>query len=352
MTVDSAFLDRFRRDVAAALRRPFGPDGTLALAVSGGPDSMAMLLLAVEAYPGRVLAATVDHRLRPEGADEAATVARWCAERKAPHATLAIEVPPGASGNLQDWARQERYLLLKRWALGEGAVALCTAHHADDQAETFLMRAARGSGLSGLAGVRARVDDTPSTGPARMVAMDGGIGLVVEHAPLVLLRPLLGWRRGELRAIAEANGLPIVDDPSNRDARFDRTRFRDLLAAAPWLDASRVARSADNLAAVDADLRAIGDWLWTERRVGDDPYEASFDAAGLPRGVLRYMVRTAIDAVRGVNGIGGDAWRSGGSVEGILDALEIGGKATRAGVLASAKGTVWRFREAPPRRSS
>lgn len=328
---------RFRRDVEAALGRAVGTAERLAMAVSGGPDSMAMLWLATEAFGGRVLAATVDHGLRVESAAEADLVARWCIARDIPHATLAIAVPPGASGNLQAWARQERYLLLQRWALDAGAAALCTAHHAEDQAETFLMRAARGSGLSGLAAVRARIGGRPC-GPE-------------QATDFALLRPLLGWCRAELRGVCAAEELPFVSDPSNVDERFDRTRFRTWLASAPWIDPLRIARSADNLAAIDADLRAVSHWLWTQRRIASDPYETCLDAADLPRGVARYMVRMAIDEVRSVTGLHGDGWRSGSSVEGMLDALESGRQATRAGVLASAKGPIWRFREAPPRRS-
>jgi tRNA(Ile)-lysidine synthase len=343
-------VDRFRRDLTELLGAEAGGDRPIGLAVSGGPDSVAMLWLASRAFPGRVAAATVDHRLRPDSADEAASVARWCEAASIPHATLVVNAVPGATGNLQAWARQERYLLLDRWALGLDAAALCTAHHADDQAETFLMRAARASGLSGLAGVRARRDEWVPLGATRV---DGKSDApwTLKRAWLAVVRPLLGWRRAELRAICERERLPFVDDPSNADPRFDRTRFRAWLAQAPWLDTVKIARAADNLAGVDDDLHAIGRWLWQQRGVGDDPAVASVEIAGLPRGVTRMLVRIAIDSVRDIHGMDDDGWRGGGNVEGLLDALEAGGKATRAGVLASADGSVWHFREAPPRRS-
>lgn len=328
-------IARFRADYERLLVQDDAPDHRIALAVSGGPDSMAMLGLAAAAFPGRVTAATVDHGLRRESAGEAVMVAGACGRLGVPHTTLKIDVPPGASGNLHSWARQERYLLLMRWAVDADAPMLCTAHHADDQAETFLMRAARATGLSGLAAVRARNE-------TRIPPPDGGA--------IALLRPLLRWRRDELRALAQALRLPFVDDPSNRDPRFDRTRFRAWLAEAPWLDPVQIGKTAENLAALDADLVEISQWLWKERALAADPSEARFDVQGLPRGVTRYLARMAIDQVLSANRMSGGNWNPASNVEPLLDALEAGSAATQANVLASAKGTVWHFREAPPRR--
>jgi len=222
-------IARFQGDYERLLTPAEAPDHRIALGVSGGPDSMAMLGLAAAAFPERVIAATVDHGLRPESANEAQLVARACDRIGVAHTALKIEVPPGASGNLHGWARQERYLLLKRWAVDAGAPTLCTAHHAEDQAETFLMRAARATGLSGLAAVRARSE--------------------AEHSPIVLMRPLLRWRRRELRAVAEQLNLPFVDDPSNRDPRFDRTRFRAWLAEA---ERPRISRRSMAICSISA----------------------------------------------------------------------------------------------------
>jgi tRNA(Ile)-lysidine synthase len=324
-------IARFRADYERLLTPAEAPEHCIALAVSGGPDSMAMLGLAAAAFPGRVSAATVDHGLRPESAGEVEMVARACERIGVAHAALKIAASPGDSGNLHGWARRERYLLLKGWAAGAGASALCTAHHAEDQAETFLMRAARATGLSGLAAVRARNE--------------------TEGNPIVLLRPLLRWRRRELRAVADQLNLPFVDDPSNRDPRFDRARFRAWLAEAPWLDPVQIGRTAENLAALDTDLTEISQWLWKARALECDDSGARFDVEGLPRGVKRYLVRTAIDSVLTDNGSGGGNWTSASNVEALLDALEAGSAATQANVLASAKGTVWHFRPAPPRRS-
>lgn len=344
--LDPVWVERFRRDLTVALGRPV--EGVLALAVSGGPDSMAMLALAHAAFPSGIAAATVDHRLRPDSADEAKLVADWCRTAGIPHATLTIDLPREPSDNLHDWARQERYLLLKRWAVDAEAEALCTAHHAEDQAETFLMRAARGSGLSGLAAVRERVDDEITLRERTVITPTM---IRIESCPVTVIRPLLDWRRNELRAIAESSAIPFVDDPSNRDPRFDRARFRGWLEQADWIDPRRIARAAAHLAEAENDLTAISHWFWRERARESDPLEVRLDVAELPRGVRRYLVRMAIDHVIAINGMAPRQWTDRANVESLLDALERGKGATRADVQASADGTIWTFREAPPRRS-
>jgi tRNA(Ile)-lysidine synthase len=239
---DPALVSRFNADLAALW--PEGARGDaarLGLAVSGGGDSLALLLLAHAALPGRVAVATVDHGLRAESAEEATGVAALCARLGVPHATLAVRL---AAGNLQAEARAARYAALGEWAAGEGLVALATAHHADDQAETLLARLNRASGVAGLAGVRAR-------GP-------------VPGTRLPLLRPLLGWRRGELAGVVAAAGLVAVDDPSNVDPRFDRARLRAALAGADWLDVAALAQSAAHLADADAALDWAAGREWAE----------------------------------------------------------------------------------------
>ncbi len=218
---------RFRADVAALTGAECG-DLRFGVAVSGGPDSMALLWLAARAYPGHLAAATVDHRLRPEAGAEAAMVRDWCSSQGIPHAVLTPATP--ITGSVQAGARAARYALLGAWRAEQGIDHIFTAHHADDQLETVAMRLNRGSGVAGLAGVRAR---------------NGQV-----------LRPLLGWRRQELADICAAAALPVVDDPSNHDVDFDRVRLRRQIAAAPWLDAAAVARSARHLAAADQAL----DW--------------------------------------------------------------------------------------------
>lgn len=339
---DPALVERFRVDVAAALGSVPAPGEQMALAVSGGPDSMAMLVLAAAAFPGLTLAATVDHRLRPEAAKEAAMVAAYCAHIGVPHTTLAVAEPREPGENLHAWARRHRYALLEHWAVGTGARVLATAHHADDQAETFLMRAARGSGVAGLAGVRARqrVAVHPAAGDNESVEID-------------LLRPLLGWRVADLRALVQNLGVPFVDDPSNLDDRFDRTRFRALLGQADLLDPLMLARSAHHAAEADSALRAMEMWLWDGRAVlpTDPDRQIWVDMRDLPRELKRRLARTAIHRVRDLNGITQPDFPDGGNVESLLDSLEAGKGATQAGILVSPRDGIWRFLPAPPRRS-
>jgi tRNA(Ile)-lysidine synthase len=309
------------------LARVFGKQATpLALAVSGGPDSMALLTLAAAALPGVVVAATVDHGLRDDSADEAAIVARHCAALGVPHTILTPDVRiEGAS--LQARARESRYAVLARWAGEMKAVALATAHHADDQAETFLMRAARGSGLTGLAGIRP----------------------CVTISDITVVRPLLGWRRAELRAIVRRAGAPFVDDPANADPRHDRTRFRNLLNANEWLDPPNLARAAAALAEAESGMGALIALLWTERA---EPLadRVRLQTEGIPREALRRLARRAIGAVRDQRGIVQPDWSDAVNIEPLLDALAAGRRATQAGVLVSPKDGIWIFRPAPPRR--
>src|SRR3954462_8328860 len=180
MGPEPALLQRFRADLDGLVTA----DARIGVAVSGGPDSLALLLLTAAARPGQVEAATIDHGLRPEAQDEAEMVARLCDELGVRHAILTArwsELPQTA---IQERARNQRYRLLGYWAEERGLDALVTAHHAEDQAETLLMRLARGSGVRGLAGMRPR-----SVSPGAHVR---------------LVRPLLGWRRAELEGICSA----------------------------------------------------------------------------------------------------------------------------------------------------
>lgn len=194
---------------------PFGPAPRIAVGVSGGPDSLALALLLgdwASAQGGRVHALTVDHGLRPEAATEAAAVAAWLAGRPGiEHHILRWEGPKPRSG-IQAKARAARYRLMADWCRAQGISPLAVAHHLDDQIETHLMRRDHGSGDSGLAGMSA------------LREIDG----------VRLLRPLLRVPKARLLASLRARGQDWIEDPSNRDRRFERVRLRE---AAAGLDA-------------------------------------------------------------------------------------------------------------------
>lgn len=300
--------------------RPLGDEEPLAVAVSGGPDSLALLLLARDAFGERMRAVTVDHGLRAESAAEAAHVASVCTGLGVPHATLRWEGTK-AKTNVQAAARAARYRLMADWCAAEGIAWLATAHHADDQAETLLLRLARGAGIGGLAGVRA----------SRPLGKD-----------VTLLRPLLDMRRDALAAVVAAAGLSAVDDPSNREARYDRTRARGWLAGNADLDAAQVAASAAHLADAEAALLWTTDLAWNSR-VAATPIQIDLDAEGLPRELQRRLVLRALQALAAGEARGPD-------IDRLLDRLGEGGTATLAGIRARG-GPIWRFSVAPPRRS-
>jgi tRNA(Ile)-lysidine synthase len=314
-------VSRFRLDLEAVAGADPQP---LALAVSGGPDSLALLLLAHAAFPGRVSAATVDHGLRAGSAEEAAAVGRLCGELGVPHAVLAATVEAAGEG-LQATARKARYAALAAWMDHEGLGLLLTAHHCDDQAETLLMRLNRGSGVAGLAGVRA-------AGP---VPGSGG--------RLRLGRPLLGWRRSELEAVVAAAGVEPARDPSNADERFDRVRLRRRLAEAPWLDPAAIARSAALLAEAEAAL----DWTAGPLFAARTEVEAgavTLRPNGLPPELLRRLVLHCLLQ------LAPRAKPRGEALAMFIARLGEGGTATLCDVKGRG-GETWRFEPAPQRRS-
>lgn len=211
---------------------PFETRPALAVGVSGGRDSLALALLShnwAVARGGRVLCLIVDHGLRPQSADEAATTASVLA-REGIEALVLRWTGEKPQSSLQEAARAARYRLLQTACRERGIVHLLVAHHAEDQAETVAMRAARLSGPDGLAGMAA----------------------LVELPEVRLLRPLLGERRARLSATLKARNIPWIDDPSNADLRFERARLRSA-----GLPVERPPRGA-------SDERA-----WTERRLAE-----------------------------------------------------------------------------------
>jgi tRNA(Ile)-lysidine synthase len=182
----------------------------VALAVSGGSDSLALMHLAGRWAGGRRLTVlTVDHGLRPESAAEAEQVARWAASLGLAHVTLRWEGEKPRTG-LQAAAREARYRLMQEWCEANGIAALLTAHTLDDQAETVMMRIARGTSIEGLAAIAP---------------------IVRLSSSLQLHRPLLALTRAGLRQMLTAQGQAWIEDPSNEDMRFERVRVRKLMPA-------------------------------------------------------------------------------------------------------------------------
>ena len=247
-------------------------------------------------------------------------VARVCAGLGVPHVVLAVTV---GEGNLQSEARGARYAAMAEWLSARGLVALATAHHADDQAETLLARLNRASGVAGLAGVRPRGN--------------------VPGSDIALLRPLLGWRRSELTAVVAAAGFAAADDPSNSDPRFDRVRLRQALAQADWLDPVALAGSAAHLADADAALE------WAARREFSEFVER--DGPGLtyrPRAPRAIALRVLAMIVAELDG----AAPRGSALARLLDALINSETASIGNLVARPLPGGWSFTPAPRRRAS
>jgi len=182
---------------------------TVAVAVSGGVDSMTLLALTSDwgAETGTAITAlTVDHGLRTESSTEAQLVAAWCSAHDIPHETL-VWVGEKPARGIQAAARTARYALLEDWCRAHGCRDLLVAHSQNDQVETFLMRMSRGSGVDGLA----------------------AMPLVSDRDGVRLIRPLLDVPRWRINATAAARALETITDPSNLDRRFARIRMRDKL---------------------------------------------------------------------------------------------------------------------------
>jgi tRNA(Ile)-lysidine synthase len=209
---------------------PFEEAPGLAVAVSGGSDSLALTLLAARwaaSRGGRITAITVDHGLRPEAAGEARQVKRWLSARGIRHVTLRWRGPKPERG-LPAAARDARYALLARYCRRHGLLHLLLAHQAEDLAETFLIRLGHGSGLIGLAAMAS----------------------VTEFEGVRLLRPLLSVTRATLRATLQAQGQGWIEDPTNQDLNFERARLR---AQMPQLQSQGI-----RVASAAATARALG----------------------------------------------------------------------------------------------
>ncbi len=241
------------------------PEGPIGVAVSGGGDSVALLLLLADWARGAgrgIAAITIDHRLRPEAAAEAAEVGRLCARRGIVH-HVRVWDRGDPRGNLQQAARDARRAMIADWAHGSGISAVALGHTLDDQAETFLMRVARGSGVDGLSAM---------SGASRI---DG----------LLWLRPLLGRRRAELRDWLQARGVGWAEDPGNADPAYDRVRARAALPVLGdlGLGPERLAATARRMARARAALEAATRALAVQCLVAGAAGDLTLDPAPLCR---------------------------------------------------------------------
>jgi tRNA(Ile)-lysidine synthase len=330
-----------RDDEADALFRGLERLPSLVIAISGGPDSTALLLLAAQwakrlKRPPNLLAVTIDHGLRPQSAAEAVDVKRLARRLGVAHRTLRWRGRKPQTG-LQEAARLERYRLLAQAAAETDCAHILTAHTLDDQAETVFFRLARGSGIAGLGGIAA----------ASVLPAETG------HR-IFLVRPLLRIAKSRLIATLRAGGLAYSEDPSNTDPRFTRARLRTLLPALAreGLDAAGLARLAFRMRrangaiefAVDAACAALAPGSWS----GAAPIECNrTQFTQLPAEVgLRLLGRAVAQA-------GDEGPVELGKLEVLYDALrEAPGRLRRtlAGALVSLTDDRLRVDRAPARR--
>jgi tRNA(Ile)-lysidine synthetase-like protein len=288
-----AFVVRVHGYVSKQRLLPAG--GLVVAAVSGGPDSMALLdgLLAL-GY--RVVVAHLDHGIRPESWQEAEQVLRMAALRGVAAVAERGDVLARASDgeNLEAAARRLRYAFLARVAVEAGACAVATGHTADDQVETFLMHLLRGSGTQGLRGMQA-------SQPLSSLVPEAHAGRVQ------LVRPLLGVWRHETAEFCRRQGTPVIEDPSNQDQSLLRNRIRHELL--PHLESynpqarAAIHRAAETTAAVHAVLHAAAEKAWPDLAV---PTEGAVllclePLRKLPEVVQAQLLRRAMEACGSVN---------------------------------------------------
>lgn len=260
-------------------------EGALTLAVSGGPDSLALMLLAARWRDGgaapRLIILSLDHGLRPEAAAEVAMVGRIAASLDlAFHPLKADALLP--SSDIEAAARAMRYRLLGAAARAAGASVVMTAHHADDQAETVMLRLARGSGIYGLAGMEAET----------------------ERDGLRVARPLLALRRADLRAIVARAGFEPVADPHNEDARFARARMRALMPrlAAEGVDTPRLVATAARFRSAALAIDSYVDRLFASAATVDEAGGVRLDVAALVAEPEETRLRAVSRILRAVGG--------------------------------------------------
>jgi len=323
---------------AKALFSGFEQFSALVLAVSGGPDSTALMVLAalwrksLKNKPA-LLAVTIDHGLRKESKGEAAAAGRLARKLGISHRTLRWSGKKPKTG-LQQAARHARYRLLAEAARKARAAHILTAHTRDDQAETVLIRLLRGSGVTGLAAM-ARISGLPGDGAGQMK----------------LIRPLLDISKSRLIATLKAAKIPFADDPSNYDPRFTRARLRALMPelAREGLDAGRLSLLARRLKRADVAIEAVVEVAEAGLAMGAN----TFDAAGfsqLPGEVALRLIGRAVARV------GDEGPVELAKLEALMSALDAAQSSAHpkfrrslAGALVTLAGPQIRVERAPPR---
>ena len=326
----------------------------IVLAVSGGPDSIALMWLAARwrralARGPRLIAVTVDHGLRSEAAREARDVKRLARTLDLPHRTVRWTGAKPKTG-LPAAARAARYRLLAQAARANSATHILTAHTRDDQAETLLMRMVRGSGIAGLAAM------------ARESEREG----------VLLARPFLSVSKSQLIATLKKAKIDFADDPTNRDLNFTRPRIRALMPvlAAEGGDTRNLARLASRLARANAAVEVLVDgaerYLALRDREASHPgfdanaFVKTFDAKAFAAMAEEIRLRLLL---RAIDRFGHEGPAELGKVEALLSALDRAGanktaarpirlKQTLAGALVSLIDGRIRVEPAPPRRQA
>jgi len=331
---------------AQKLFQPIAQTSVLVLAVSGGPDSTALLFLAArwraarKRKEPRLVAVTVDHGLRPQSGEEARSVGRLARRLGVAHRIVRWRGKKPRTG-LQEAARAARYRLLADAARKAKADHILTAHTLDDQAETVLMRMSRGSGITGLCGMR-DVAQLPLSFSAR-------------QRRLLLVRPLIGVPKARLIATLRRAGIAYADDASNRDPRFARARLRDVMPALAreGLDAARIASLARRLQRAEGALeRAVDDAsAHLSERAWSDAEPVVLDAKGfflLPAEIALRLLARAITR------LGDEGALRLGKLETLYEALASARakermRRTLAGALVTLGGARLTVERAPPR---
>ena len=317
---------------------------TLVLAVSGGPDSTALMVLAarwrqsLKVKPA-LIAVTIDHGLRAESGREAAAVGRLARKLGLPHRILRWTGAKPKAG-LQRAARAARYRLLADAARKAKASHVLTAHTLDDQAETVLIRMSRGSGVTGL-GAMARMSALPGAG----------------QEPIKLVRPLLDIPKARLIATLRAAKIAYADDPSNRDPRFTRARLRGLMPALAreGLDARRLSLLARRLKRADTAIEAAVDRAEAELALTPSASGSiAFDAAGYARLPAEIALRLIGRALARTGNEGPVELAKLEALKAALDAAQNAGNArfrrSLAGAMVTLTGRQIAVERAPPRR--